>query len=211
MIGPEKPIMALKRDILFKDKYFEGFLPASEFDFYSIILANAEFLDRDYVETAQEYKQPVVYFLITNPKGEYFVFRRAVDPTKYREARLRGKYSFAIGGHVRDKDIKHPKARNHIEGAILRELHEEGGLEDVNLNNLQLLGYINQDKGVGLYHFGLAFSLIVSEGQVLKPKDTSVTEYGFKSVEELKKILRDPSYEVEGWSKILFENVIKKL
>ena len=41
-----KEALVVKREILFKEKYFKGFLDAREFDYTPIIITNHDYLER---------------------------------------------------------------------------------------------------------------------------------------------------------------------
>jgi len=64
--------MAVKREILFGNDYFEGFRPANVVDYKSRILENFEWVKRSYAEKNPQYKQPIGYSIIVNqPQNEF--------------------------------------------------------------------------------------------------------------------------------------------
>lgn len=196
----DKWIMAVKREILFGNDYFEGFRPANVVDYKSRILENFEWVKRSYAEKNPQYKQPIGYSIIVNPTSKrIFAYQRPMDE-EYDEKRLRGRWSWGIGGHIEKLDIK--SCENPIHASVVRELKEEIGIEARNpdLN----LGYINNDTDeVGRVHFGLLY--IVETTKVIEPKSPEIKNGELKTIEELEEICRSSESTVEEWSKISFD------
>lgn len=191
-------IMVIKRNTLFKQGYFEGFKYRDDTDYFSNILDNFEYMEREEAENNPEYKQPIGYCAIVNPGFKrIFAYQRSQDGFEYSEKRLMGKWSWGLGGHIEEKDSKnsHP-----IQASLLRELNEEVWL---NINKRpKLLGYINDDNDdVGRVHFGILYALDTS-ADFVKPKDSEIKKGKLATLKELEEICSSPRFIVEDWSKI---------
>jgi predicted NUDIX family phosphoesterase len=195
-----RQIMVVDRSQLFghdSADAFNGFAAAGKMDFYKRILANSRFIDRPDAETDTSLKQPIAYCLIIDPKRQQvFAYQRATKEGQYDEVRLRGRWSWGIGGHI---DRTDSGDQDPIKASLERELEEEVHVQVG--EPPQLLGYINDDKTpVGQVHFGLLFYISTS-GRV-EPRDAEIAFGSWKSLKELKAICRNGSIQVESWSEI---------
>lgn len=192
-------IMVVKKDILFKDKYFQGFLPKNKFNYQDIILKNYEFMRRDLVEDNINYKQPISYFSIINEKlKQIFVYKRS---SEIDEPRLKDKFSIGLGGHIEKSDSLSP-----LESSMIRELKQEVDLHNLYDNiNPKLMGYINYDSdSVGKVHFGV-FYLIKTDSEIIFPKDKEIERGTLLSIKKLEKL----SDNFEFWSQIVYPEIKK--
>ncbi len=199
-MGHQKEIMVVDRSTLFADEYFQGYCPAGQLNYAKIIQDNYFYEIRQEAEKRPEYKQPIAYCLIINPETEeIFTYQRSKKAGDYGESRLRGKWSWGIGGHIDkvDEDNHDP-----ILTSLLREVEEEVHMEK--FKSPEILGYINDDDSeVGQVHFGILY-LIKTTGQV-KPKDPEIGWGGFMSLESLEEICMEEQKAVESWSEIALE------
>lgn len=195
--------MVVKREILFSNgSYFEGFKEHSdETDFIRKILQNQEWHERDLMETNPEYKQPIGYVIVLNPRTKkVLLYQRSKKKENVTEARLRGKFSFGFGGHV-DLQDKELNEANPIEASVRRELEEELGTSNF---NLKLIGYINYDKTpVSSVHFGLLY--IAETEKDIIPKGKEIHFSKMATVDELRHVCENA--DMEDWSVISLEPV----
>jgi len=192
----EQEILVIKRDTLFANNYFEGFLPHGQHDYENVILENFEYLKRGLAETDPNFQQPIAYSIICNEKNELFAYQRASKKEHAAEVRLHGKWSWGIGGHI-DKDDHHDN--NPIYTSLLREVEEELGLYD--LQTIKPLGYINDDSNdVGKVHFGLLY-LIKAHGNKLTLAN-EIAQGSFITIEQLEELCEDDNCSIEEWSQI---------
>src|SRR3989338_7383480 len=121
-----KEALVVDKNILLKNKSFQGFLSKEEHDFISIINSNLKYeLRGDTLEHNYLLKQIIPYVWIINPKTmKVFAYRRA-NNEKYSEVRLRNKWSCGVGGHIEREDKSDP-----IQLAMMRELMEEVKIRD---------------------------------------------------------------------------------
>jgi len=192
----DKEIMVVPKGDLFDNNYFEGFMKKNSVDYEKRILSNFSYMQRSLAENSPEYKQPVGYALIINPKTKkIFVYQRAKDKN-YNEKRLQGNWSWGLGGHIERID----DAKNPIHSSMLRELNEEVYIEgDI---KLKVLGYINDDSNpVGKVHFGVLYLIETNSG--VRPKDAEIASGKFMDLNELEKICSSDQ-KIDSWSRISF-------
>lgn len=191
----EKEIMVVDRATLFADEYFQGFAPANKINYKKIINDNYQYMKRGWVETRPEFKQPIAYCIIMNRQNKkIFAYQRA-SQDDYTEERLRGKWSWGIGGHIDKIDSN---GSDPIVNSMLREIDEEIHIDG--FDPPEILGYINDDQTeVGQVHFGLLF-LLKTDNREIKPKDAEIAWGGFKTYPELEEIVQSPDKPVESWS-----------
>lgn len=200
--------MVIKREILFKDNYFEGFNLSENFDYESLIIEHHEYKRRGDVEENPTLKQPIPYALIVNPKTKkIFSFQRPTKDEQYSEKRLQGKWSWGIGGHIDEVDVDN---RNPIHDCMIREISEE--IKISTFKKFNVLGYINDDTPgtVEEVHFGILYVAEVDLEEIPEFED-EIENGQFRSIEELEKILNSSNQQVEMWSKIAFEPLKKYL
>ena len=153
------------------------------------IEAEHEFLPRPDMEQDPSYRQIIPYVAVTRG-GEVFATRRL---NKGGEARLHGKLSLGVGGHIERWD-------DETRGGILmraleREVAEEVGVE--NIVSLTPLGVINEEGDeVSRVHLGFLFRMEVT-GEVTV-RETEKLEGMWLPISGLEKHMD----EFEGWSKI---------
>ncbi|MBN1542683.1 NUDIX domain-containing protein [candidate division KSB1 bacterium] len=194
----QKSIMVVERELLFESEPFQGFAPAKGVDYYSRILRHYRYHVRGEAETRPDLKQPIAYCLIAHRNSKkVFAYQRSTKAGEYSEARLRGKWSWGIGGHIDQID---GKGEDPLRASMVRELEEEIRIEG--FDTPQILGYINDDEtAVGQVHFGVLFLLLTDDDRVHQ-NDKEIAWGGFKSIEELQAICADPQAQVESWSEI---------
>ncbi|MBN2357799.1 NUDIX domain-containing protein [candidate division KSB1 bacterium] len=198
MVSSERQIMVVDRATLFADLYFQGFSPAEEMDYEQIVMDNYYYDLRDKVETMPQLKQPIAYAIIVNKDArEVFAYQRAQKDGQYEEKRLRGKWSWGIGGHIDKVDLQDG---DPIRASLLRELQEEVVLPE--FDPPEILGYINDDQTeVGQVHFGLLY-LIRTSCKNVQAREGEITWGGFMPVVKLLEICTGEETPVESWSEI---------
>lgn len=203
----DRDIMVVDRATMFANGYFQGFSPASNIDYYGIICDHYFYEKRHIVESKPELKQPIAYCVIVNAEtGKVFAYQRSSKESHYRESRLRGKWSWGIGGHIDKIDSE---GEDPIVASLLREIGEEVSIPE--FEPPRIVGYINDDETeVGQVHFGLLF-LVKTRSSNVKPKGKEIAWGGFLSIEELEEIYSSNEVSVESWSGISLEPVRKEI
>ena len=194
-----KEALIVKRDILFKEKQFQGFSKKEEYDFIPIILGNFEYYLRgDDLENNINLQQIIPYVWIVNlNEKKVFAYKRASGKQNYSEERLMNKISCGVGGHVDKEDLI--SKGGVIIKAMMRELMEEVKMKKY--PKPKIIGFLNDDAdSVGRVHFGIV--AIAETKEAVNKRDSEMTHGQFYSVDELEKLFADPANEVENWTKM---------
>lgn len=195
----DEQILVVNRKELFnnEENHFHGFIKKDDDKTKKIIdtFESYEVKRRGDMEEDPDYKQLIGYVLLKDVNtNEVLVYKRLVGGG---EARLHGKASVGIGGHMNEVEGKTIFEMLKINAA--RELNEEVGVsEEEALNNLHFIGLINDDKTeVGQVHIGVVYECKVDKNLVeVKEDDTLVIKW--MSGEEAK---AEENYET--WSEFL--------
>ena len=104
------------------------------------------------MEEDSTFKQLISYCLLENEKGEILVYERLSGGG---EKRLHGQSSIGVGGHM--NDVMGADSINEVLRVnAQRELEEEVGLAKEDSQNMEYLGFINDDNNeVGKVHMGI--------------------------------------------------------
>ncbi|MBS3052832.1 MAG: NUDIX domain-containing protein [Candidatus Aenigmarchaeota archaeon] len=193
----EQEIMVISTKKLFEENYFQNFLKQDGLNFEEIILKNFEYMKRGLAEDNPSFKQPIAYVVVVNKKlRRVFAYQRSAG-TGYTETRLRGKWSWGVGGHIEKID---ETSKNPILASLERELKEE---LDINEKiRPSVLGYINDDSNdVGKVHFGILY-LVETNHEEIKLAGSEAQQCGMFTIQELEDICNSEGVIVEDWSKI---------
>jgi len=185
-------ILVIERKHIPEPLLKQGFNPASE-SLVKSFLENPQlfFMQRDLAENDPNYKQLIPYVVFQSPKG-FFSYQRGKASS---ETRLRMLRSLGVGGHI-EKEDGDIGQNSYIKG-LWRELKEEVGIDPS--NNIQLLGFINDDSNeVGKVHLGIVH-LYQLETSDLESKELNLTDCKFSSISKIKE--EEESFET--WSRLL--------
>lgn len=167
-----------------------GLITVGTDELFNMIKKEYEFMPRPEAEESPAFKQ-IIPYVILRRDDEIFVTRRL---NKGGEARLHGKISIGIGGHINPVD----EQGDMLMSGLWREIHEE-----VELNThgeLSPCGFINDDSNaVGSVHLGACFVLPV-DGDVYV-KETEKLEGLWMT----RKQLMDNYDSMETWTRIAME------
>jgi predicted NUDIX family phosphoesterase len=192
-----KEILVVKRDVLFSERAFQGFLPASEKDYVLSILNSHHYALRDEkLENNPSLKQIIPYVVIVNPSTrKVFGYKRFKKMPGIHEQRLHDKFSIGVGGHVDRNEIK----VDVLTDAAMRELEEEVEIDKYPLP--RIVGFVNDDRdGVGQVHFGIV-AIAETLESVRSRKGDEVTEERFYSVDEVDALMSSNT-EMDSWTRI---------
>lgn len=155
-----------------------------------IIRNEHEYMPRAEAEGQSAFKQ-IIPYVILRQGDKIFVTRRL---NKGGEARLHGKISIGVGGHINPVD----EQGDMLMKGLWREIHEEVELHSH--GELCSCGFINDDSNsVGSVHLGACFTL-ETEGEVTV-KETEKLEGLWMTLPELKE-----NYDyMETWTQIALE------
>jgi len=211
-------VFVVPRRDLFPDCYPQGFHPFGDVEGGAgrapvVTLASLEgavsrgfFVERDHAERNPDLKQVIPYCVVERD-GHILLLRRLPSGG---EARLHGKLSIGVGGHINPEDIegssRTPSGRDPadlLQAGSLREIHEELAVE----GEIEVIpiGILNDDSNpVGAVHVGLVQLVRVTGDVSIREEDT--LEGRFVEPEELRSRLTGGA-NFETWSKILVEHL----
>lgn len=153
------------------------------------------------MEEDPSYKQLISYCILENENDEVLVYERL---TGGGEGRLHGLSSIGVGGHMNDV----PNATN-VEEVIrenaARELEEEVGLSKKDVENMELIGFINDDQNeVGKVHIGVVFKLKVQKESV-EAIETDTLKINWVNQFDLS---NNENYET--WSSLIIDGIYRR-
>ena len=198
----DEQIIVVPRKVLFNDEKnaFNGFLHKNNIKGKDIFNALSEYevKRRGDMEEDSTFKQLISYCLLENEKGEILVYERLSGGG---EERLHGQSSIGVGGHM--NDVMGADSINEVLRVnAQRELEEEVGLAKEDSQNMEYLGFINDDNNeVGKVHMGIVFKITVNTTDVeAKETDTLRIKWVEKGSIE--------SYDdFETWSALMLQDL----
>lgn len=163
------------------------------------------FMTREAAESSEHHKQLLPYIVIMCG-NRVLTYRRSPSGG---EAKLHGKLSVGVGGHINSEDDPEEPFFAYMNGAV-RELKEEIGL-DVNRDTLQrtVIGLVNDEETpVGRVHLGVVHVIAVDEQQgleIIKNTEHTMLDSAFVELESLAK----DHYldQMESWSAFVINHM----
>ncbi|MFQ5505606.1 MAG: NUDIX domain-containing protein [Planctomycetota bacterium] len=202
MSGAKPPefVWVVRRRDLFPEFCPQGFLVLESAELESRYLMPARergfFVERREAETCPAWKQLVPYCLLRF-EGRFLLTQRLPAQS---EARLHGRYSLGIGGHVNPPDLLADADPFRV--AARRELHEELLVEGE--LDLRPLGILNDDSNpVGAVHLGLVYGVTVS-GPEPRIRETEKLQGTLTPLAELRDMCQTPR-PFESWTRRILE------
>jgi predicted NUDIX family phosphoesterase len=195
MITRREQVYVVPRGALFPEGAPHGCIPLDT-GILECIYARGYFADRGSVEEDPALKQIIPYALVTRGDA-VFTFRRT---DRGGEARLHGRRSVGVGGHVNPVD-----AGDVVIDALRRELAEEIHLPE--RWSARLVGLLNNDRSaVGAVHLGVVAVVDVGPG-VVKVRESDTMSGGFLSKQGLLALHATERESFEGWSALLLDRL----
>ncbi|MDT3959307.1 NUDIX domain-containing protein [Staphylococcus kloosii] len=196
----DERIIVVPRHILFDEEnnQFNGFLANDSTKGQEIFdtLSQYEVKRRGDMEEDPDYKQLISYCLLENENDQLLVYERLSGGG---EDRLHGQSSIGVGGHMNDivgADTINEVLRTNAQ----RELEEEVGLASEKSQNLQYIGFINDDMNeVGEVHLGVVFKIKVNSN------DVEVQETDTLKIKWVEQGSIDNYDDFETWSSLILE------
>lgn len=131
----------------------KGFTPPDE-AIDDAIQCNLKPMPRCEAELNPTFKQIIPYIILANADGRIFTTLRLGG-----DERLRGQHSIGLGGHM--------DGGEDIPTALYRELKEEVGLTEADIESAKLCGYVYSGKTeVDSVHVGVIYLLTISRSDV---------------------------------------------
>ena len=198
-------VYVVPREQLFPEFYPQGLQPfgedLSEENFDRAVVENGFFVERDYAERTPTLQQVIPYSIVVC-NGQVLLLKRL---DRGGEARLHGKLSIGVGGHINPVDLADergeiPKTRTSelLTAGSQRELEEELWIKGS--VSVRRYGVINDDSNaVGAVHVGVLQIVSVEGSATVRELDQ--LEGVWKTPDELQQ-LAEGSANIETWSRI---------
>ncbi|ATH62448.1 putative NUDIX family phosphoesterase [Staphylococcus pasteuri] len=198
----DEQIIVVPRTTLFDNETnaFNGFLSKSNVKGDNIFnsLSHYEVKRKGDMEENPDYKQLISYCLLENQNGEILVYERLSGGG---EERLHGQSSIGVGGHMNDV-VGADSINEVLRVNAQRELEEEVGLSTEDSQNMEYIGFINDDNNdVGKVHMGVVFKITVNSNDV-EAKETDTLR--IKWIEKGKIESYD---DFETWSALILQDL----
>ncbi|UDI78070.1 NUDIX domain-containing protein [Staphylococcus taiwanensis] len=198
----DEQIIVVPRKILFENESnaFNGFLSKNDAQGESIFNTFSEYevKRRGDMEEDPSYKQLISYCLLENEKNELLVYKRLSGGG---ESRLHGQSSIGVGGHMNDV-VGAGSINEILRVNAQRELEEEVGLSEADSQNMEYIGFINDDTNeVGEVHIGVVFKIKVNSN------DVEVRETDTLKIQWIEKELIDDYDSFETWSALILKDL----
>lgn len=202
----QRQIMVVKNEILFsKNPRREWLLPSSE-NYEELILKNFEYMVRGEAEVNFDYKQPIPYGVLITSDKKVFVYKRWWSSSNAWESRLHSKISLWVWWHI---EVEDKVWENLLKETLIREVEEEVNIKDEDIKDLKVLGYINYDSDeVSKVHFWVCYAILTNNTKT-SLTDWELEKWEFLWVQEIEKMISSWEYDVEPWSKIIFDDIKK--
>jgi predicted NUDIX family phosphoesterase len=151
--------------------------------------------DRALIESDPTKLQIIPYLILTNEADEVFCYSRGGAG---EEARLHGRLSIGLGGHVDTLAGDGENYVEHFRSEVIRELQEEVGVTPTAPIEFSMMLHDQSDE-VGLVHLGLVTTYKISSSQMLT-LEPGVIECGY--FKHPVAFLADEFERMEPWSQV---------
>lgn len=197
----DEQIIVVSRELLFDNEKnaFNGFLSKNDGQGEEIFntFKNYEVKRRGDMEEDPSYKQLISYCLLENENDEILVYQRLSGGG---EERLHGQSSVGVGGHMNNV-VGADSINEVLRVNAQRELNEEVGLSEDRSQNMEYIGFINDDtNAVGKVHIGVVFKIKVKSSDV-EVRETDTLKINWVSQDEIN------LNHFESWSALILKDL----
>ncbi|AYY67149.1 NUDIX domain-containing protein [Staphylococcus hominis] len=198
----DEQIIVVSRELLFNNEKnaFNGFLSKNDGQGEEIFntFKNYEVKRRGDMEEDPSYKQLISYCLLENENDEILVYQRLSGGG---EERLHGQSSVGVGGHMNNV-VGADSINEVLRVNAQRELNEEVGLSEDRSQNIEYIGFINDDtNAVGKVHIGVVFKIKVKSSDV-EVRETDTLKINWVSQDEINDL-----NHFESWSALILKDL----
>lgn len=198
----DEQIIVVSRELLFNNEKnaFNGFLSKNDGQGEEIFntFKNYEVKRRGDMEEDPSYKQLISYCLLENENDEILVYQRLSGGG---EERLHGQSSVGVGGHMNNV-VGADSINEVLRVNAQRELNEEVGLSEDRFQNIEYIGFINDDtNAVGKVHIGVVFKIKVKSSDV-EVRETDTLKINWVSQDEINDL-----NHFESWSALILKDL----
>jgi predicted NUDIX family phosphoesterase len=195
-------VYVVERERLFDLAFPQGFAPAASdrkaaADRIARIRRHGFFVERRRAEQNSSWKQVIPYVVVR--KGDSILLLERTG--KQGEARLHGKLSIGVGGHVNPVDTQGDALFDGLKRELEEELTVTGPIE------LRAAGFLNDDStDVGAVHYGLVAVADARRAEVAI-RETELMSGRFVATGELRDLCRRERARFESWSSLLIDRL----
>ena len=198
----DEQIIVVSRELLFNNEKnaFNGLLSKNDGQGEEIFntFKNYEVKRRGDMEEDPSYKQLISYCLLENENDEILVYQRLSGGG---EERLHGQSSVGVGGHMNNV-VGADSINEVLRVNAQRELNEEVGLSEDRSQNMEYIGFINDDtNAVGKVHIGVVFKIKVKSSDV-EVRETDTLKINWVSQDEINDL-----NHFESWSALILKDL----
>ena len=198
----DEQIIVVSRELLFNNEKnaFNRFLSKNDGQGEEIFntFKNYEVKRRGDMEEDPSYKQLISYCLLENENDEILVYQRLSGGG---EERLHGQSSVGVGGHMNNV-VGADSINEVLRVNAQRELNEEVGLSEDRSQNIEYIGFINDDtNAVGKVHIGVVFKIKVKSSDV-EVRETDTLKINWVSQDEINDL-----NHFESWSALILKDL----
>jgi predicted NUDIX family phosphoesterase len=202
----DEQILVVPREQLFNDEKnaFNGFIGKDDEKYNEIIRTFNQFdvKRRGDMEEDPSYKQLISYVIIRSEDDDETLVYKRLDGGG--ESRLHGLLSIGVGGHMNDVEGS-AGIDDKLSVNAKRELEEEIGLQPSKLDDIEIIGLINDDDNeVGQVHIGLVLKVNVAKADV-KNMEADTLSLSWQKNSSLKEMS-----PYESWSELIIRDAYEK-
>lgn len=202
----DEQILVVPREQLFNDEKnaFNGFIGKDDEKYNEIIRTFNQFdvKRRGDMEEDPSYKQLISYVIIRSEDDDETLVYKRLDGGG--ESRLHGLLSIGVGGHMNDVEGS-SGINDKLSVNAKRELEEEIGLQPSKLDDIEIIGLINDDDNeVGQVHIGLVLKVNVDKADV-KNMEADTLSLSWQKNSSLKEMS-----PYESWSELIIRDAYEK-
>jgi len=198
-------VYVVERSRLFDLAFPHGFVAAAAdrkgaADRIARIRAHGFFVERRAAEQNSAWKQVIPYVVVRRGDSLLLLERKK----KQGEARLHGKLSIGVGGHINPVDGD-GSGGDVLQEGLRRELDEELSVQGA--LDVRAAGFLNDDStDVGAVHYGLV-AVADARAATVSIKETEMMEGRFVARAELLELHRTQRDRFETWSSLLLDQL----
>ena len=194
MSAASEQVLCVKRDDIFPDGAWHGFVSKDLERHQAVIREHHFFKSRAEVEDDPTYQQ-VIPYVVFRHADRYFLTHRLRASS---EKRLRKQYSLGVGGHINPGDLE---AGDPILDGLKREWQEEVVYEGK--FEARLLGLLNDESSpVSKVHLGVVF-LVDGDSPDIAIRETTKLAGELLTLEEMRIFYLG----MESWSQMVYDRL----
>lgn len=197
MTAASEQVLCVRRDDIFPDGAWHGFVTDDLERYQSVIRDRYVFRPRADVEDDPAYQQIIPYVVFRH--GDRYLLTHRLRASS--EKRLRKQYSLGVGGHINPGDLR---SGDPIADGLKREWEEEvvydGRFE------AQLIGLLNEESApVSKVHLGVVF-LVDGDSPNIEIRETKKLGGELLTLDEMRRLY----LQMESWSQLVYDRLLKE-